>query len=243
MGIAGQRPRDVPRALQEHAHQGRRHAIRQHVPRSRRGDRCRHRRSALGVRHGLMAGREASELRLQPPGRRVLGRGAQSPRADAHQRRLPLVARRHNGRAGRRFRGERACRPVQGLGPRRAAAHVLGDLAAAGGGRPRDRGLRDRRRMVDAAADGLPARRRARLRRPHGGTTMDLPLDPPSRRDRPRVLAGGLLARGRSGQRLDVDERRPRPRLRLPTIRDTVQRLVRRAPSRRQPVRGQPGLP
>ena len=197
----------------------------------------------MGVRHGILEARDPTEPGLQPPRRRLLGERRQAARPDADQRRLPLVVECSNRRARPGVRQRRAHRPDPRTGPTRVARHVFGGIAAGGGWRSRDRRFRGCRPVVDPATDRLSARRCTRLRCPHRRTALDVPADSPSRRDRPRNMAGRLLGRRGRRQRLDADECGSRPRHHLPAVRVTVQRLVRRPPSRRQPVRREPGLP
>ena len=82
---------------------------------------------------------------------------------------------------------------------------------------------------------------RAGVRRPHRRAALDVPHRAPPRRVRRRHLARRLLGQQRQQRRLDADLGRPRAGPRLPAGRDADRRLLRRAPPRRQPLRGEPG--
>ena len=63
------------------------------------------------------------------------------------------------------------------------------------------------------------------------------------RRARQRDLGGRLVAALRQHQRLGLDQRRSKARLRLPSLRYPDQRLLRRGSTGRQPVCRKPGVP
>ena len=81
---------------------------------------------------------------------------------------------------------------------------------------------------------------RARLRRPDRRAALDLPHHPAAGGVRERHVGGRLLGIHRQHRRLDPDDRRHRAGHRLPAGRDSHQRLLRRAPAGRQPVRREP---
>ena len=146
-----------------------------------------------------------------------------------------------------------ARRRVRGADPRlrRRRRHRPAPPAGAGGGpaegadrlqlSPDRGGERGRRRFGPALGGRAPlagdaAGARARVRRGDRRAGVDLPYDPAVRGIRKRDLGGRILGVHGEHGGVDRDERRPRARPRLSPSRTGYGRLLRRPPSRRQPL-------
>ena len=114
------------------------------------------------------------------------------------------------------------------------------DLAA---GRLRGPGDHGERRLGPVRLRARPAGERAGVQHPDRRAGLVLQPDPAARRVRKRHLGGRRLGPGGAHERLGADVPRRRARTRLPPRRDAEQRLLRRPPPRRQPLRGGHRLP
>ncbi len=226
--------------VQGDADPGRRRALHQDVDEPGRSHRRGNRRDALGLRPRHMGGRSAGQHRLQLARRRLLVRRDGRAHLPAHGQRVPLRPGRRDRPAGRQLRRRRRDRRHPGASASDSAPRVPVDVGA-------DRGRRRRGgRVGGLRRTALPvgaARRRAGLRRAHRRGAVGVPHDPAAGRVRQRDVGGRILARHRRRQRLGPAERRPRAGLRLRPDRHPHQRLVRRPPAGRQPVRREHRLP
>ena len=204
------------------------------------GRRRRDRRDPVGVRPRELGGRAARQHRLQRARRGLLVGRAGRAGLPAHRRRLPVGARRADGAARRRLRRRRRRRRHPGPAPTHPAARLPVDVGAD------SRRRRRRHRLGRLRRPPLPARRagrRARLRRAHGGGAVGVPHHPPARRARERDVGERILGILGRDERLGHADRRPRARLRLPAAGHPDQRLLRRPPPRRQPLRREHRVP
>ena len=228
-----------PRRLADDAAHGRRPALLQHRPRHRRGPRSDHGRGRLEHRpERWRAGAPDARRRLVDR-RRGAPRG-RDPRPEAGVARRPHRPARPRVRRGRRGR------------PARGAAAPLPRLLLELG--PDHRQRRRRHRLVRRGhhhrpahrQQGVATRRRPRLRRADGRARVDVPHDSPRERVRGGDVGGRPRRRPRvvgvqrQHQHVGPPHRRRGAGHRLPAPVDPHQRLLRRPPARRQPVRGEP---
>ncbi len=246
LDIAGPgRPRREERHRSElpqrgHPHHGERRALHEHVPLAGGGDRRGDGTDDLGVRPPRLRARDAHQQRVAASRGRVLAGWRRRARHHAHRPRLHDRARRPDRPSGGELRRQGLGRPQPGPGAARRRALALRQHVAAG-----DRARRRRGRVVRPglpAAQGDAAGRRARVRRPHRPEALDLPRGARARRGRARHVERRLLEDHGRRQRLDAHERRRGAGVRVPAVRDADQRLLRRRPPRRQPLRRVAGL-
>ena len=197
-------------------------------PRRGRARRCRPRAGELGPGRVVLDGRRGR--RPHHPRHQGL-----SPRGPGRRDRIPDPRLRRGG--GRRSlrRDLRRARPPRG-GERPDRPELARPRR-----RRRDRGGGGAARYRSRA--GVRGRVRPRVRRAHRRAAVDLPYHPPARRVRQRDVGERLVALQREHRGVGPDVRRPGARLRVPARRDPHQRPLRRPSARRQPVRGEPGVP
>ena len=147
-----------------------------------------------------------------------------------------LRAVRHaERRTDRVVRRRRRCGPHPRSAPGGVAPGLQREFAGHAVPRRGDRRFFDLGRSARA---GGAAGGRARIRRPAPGSSSG-PSTPSRRRGNPGAIRGenGSWKGQRQHERMDPDECGPKARPRLPAVRNADQRLVRRAPPRRQPLR------
>ena len=138
------------------------------------------------------------------------------------------------GKLDPKVRRERTRGSHAGTGPRVQYPDLLRQFSTGHLPRRRDPG-------VDHAGkrrrEGLAARLRPWLRRPHRQDEMDLPHDRAAGRVRRQDVGSRFVGVDRRGQHLDQHERRRGARLRLHAGRHADERFLRRKAARRQSVR------
>ena len=245
LALPDREPRAAPRLLPaDHAPDDRRRALHHGRQPSQRGRHRRgHRRAPVDVPPRRGRARRAVRAAALGPRRRLLDRRRRR-RADLFRHhRLPARGAGCEDRlAGPRLRRRRRRRLEAEQRPGPGPDHERAGLERRSG-RGRRHRHRGRREPLRQNAAQPPQRQglRARLRRPHGRAPLDLPHHPAAGRVRERDVGGRLVGVHRQHRRVDPDDRRHRAGHRLPAGRDPHQRLLRRAPARRQPVLREPG--
>ena len=231
---AARRIRHTPGRLRGHAADDRRGALRRHAVQPRRRAERGDRRADLGLRSQELSGRPAAQRhRLRASRGRRVARRRPAPHLPQHPvpADLPRRGHRTTGRFVRRQRHRRS-EPGARLGHQQAPLHEY--LAAGRLQGPRH--PRQRRRR-SAHLPSRSARRRARVRRAHGAPGLDVPHDPAAGRVGQRHLGKRVLALHRPHERLGADDARRGARPAVPAGEHAEQRLLRRQPARREPLR------
>ena len=212
------------------------------------GHRRRHGRDLVGPRPAGLPGQPVAARQRRPrvqfPGAGVLDRRGRGARAVGNQRGVPARRRRPDRGADTDVRRRRPRRPDGRHPARRARRGRLSRQQLDGSRLPAHRGARrgghadgDLRLPPD---EGGPAGLGEGDRRADRRDPVDVPHGAAGGRLRRRHVAERLVALLGQHQRLVDHERRRGARLRLPADRHGHQRLLRRAPPGRQPLRREP---